>query len=85
MSRQALETIIGRAVIDAGFRQALFADPDAALTGYDLTEEEAAALKRVDAESLDASAQQIGQRIAASLAKKLVYLDQLHPFDPSRR
>ena len=69
MSREALETVIGRAVIDEEFRVALFADPDAALAGYELTEEEVAALKRVDAESLDACAHNVGRRVAAVLLR----------------
>ncbi len=54
MSREALEAVIGRAVIDARFCLALFADPDATLAGYELTEGELAALKTLDAESLEA-------------------------------
>ena len=33
MSREALEAVIGRAVINEEFRLALFADPDATLAG----------------------------------------------------
>jgi hypothetical protein len=68
MSWQALEAVIGRAILDEGFRLALFADPEAALTGYELTEDELKALKSVDAETLDACAHGIGQRVASSLA-----------------
>lgn len=57
MSRQALEAVIGRAILSAEFRMAFFADPDEALADFDLTEAERAALKRVDAESLDACSQ----------------------------
>ncbi len=67
MSREALEAVIGRAVIDAEFRLALFADPDATLDGYALTEGELAALKTLDAESLDAFAGKIGTRVAQRL------------------
>ncbi len=63
MSRQALEAIIGRAILDAEFRIALFADPDSALADYELTEVELAALKSVDAESLDACSAGFKQRI----------------------
>ena len=45
MSREALEAVIGRAVIDEEFRLALFADPDSALAGYALTDGELAALR----------------------------------------
>ena len=64
MSREALEAVIGRAVINEEFRLALFADPDAALAGYALTEREVAALKRMDAESLDACAHSIRRMVA---------------------
>ena len=37
VSRQALEAIIGRAIMDEEFRLALFADPEAALVRYELT------------------------------------------------
>lgn len=68
MSRETLQAVIGRAVIDEGFRLALFADPDAMLAGYELTEDEVAALKRVDAESLDACADSLGARILGTTA-----------------
>lgn len=66
MSRWALEAVIGRAILDEHFRLALFAEPEAALVGYELTEDEMAALKSVDAESLDACAHSIGRRMALS-------------------
>jgi hypothetical protein len=66
MSRQALEAIVGRVILDQEFRLALFADPEAALVGYEVTEEEMAALRSVDAESLDACASRIGRRVLAS-------------------
>ena len=40
MSRRALEAVIGRAILDEEFRLALFADPEAALVDYELTEDE---------------------------------------------
>lgn len=67
MSQQALEAVIGRAILDEAFRLALFAEPEAALVDYELTEDEVAALKRVDAESLDACAYSIKQRVASGL------------------
>jgi hypothetical protein len=67
VSREALHAVVGRAVLDEAFRRALFADPVAALIGYELRDEEVAALKRVDAESLDACARSIGRRLAVSI------------------
>lgn len=54
---------MGRAIIDTEFRLLLFADPDSALAGYNLTEAELAALKSVDAENMDACAEGVGRRI----------------------
>lgn len=59
MSQQTLETILGRCVMDADYRILLFADPDLALAGYDLTKEERAALLAIDAETLDAFADRL--------------------------
>lgn len=70
MSREALEAVIGRAIMDAEFRLALFADPDATLAPYELTAGEAAAIKMLDAESLDAFARASGGRIAQKLRKE---------------
>lgn len=57
MSRQALQAVIGRMILDEEFRRDLFADPEVALLAYGLTEDEKAGLKSVDAESLDAFAE----------------------------
>lgn len=54
MSQRELEAVISRAIVDQEFRVELFSNPAAALAGYDLTEAETAALRTVDAESLDA-------------------------------
>jgi hypothetical protein len=40
-----LEEIIGRAVTEPEYRELLFSEPDKALKGYELTEEEAAGLR----------------------------------------
>lgn len=64
MSQRELEAVIGRAILDQEFRMALFANPAAALAGYELTETEMAALRLVDAESLDAGAFGVAQRLA---------------------
>lgn len=69
MSRQALEVIIGRAILDDVFRLALFADPEEALVEYELTEDELAALRAVDAESLDACVTGLGRRILRVLVR----------------
>lgn len=53
MTRRAMEAVIGRAALDEAFRGALFADPDAALAGYPLTDGELAGLRAIDVESLE--------------------------------
>ncbi len=56
--------------MDAGFRHSLFAQPDAALTGYDLTTVELAALRAIDFETLDAFAGILDERVAMFSALK---------------
>jgi hypothetical protein len=53
MSKEAVETVIGRAILEPKFRDLLMADPDGALAGLDLTENEKAGLKSLDSETLD--------------------------------
>jgi hypothetical protein len=67
MSKEALEAVIGKAVLDSEFREALFADPDQALEGYELTEEEVAALKVIDAETMESFAGSLDERISKHL------------------
>ena len=62
MSQRDLEAVIGRAVLDEAFRHFLFAEPEAALAGYQLTESEMAVFRSVDVESLDAFADSLGIR-----------------------
>jgi len=64
MSREAVEAVLGKAMLDASFRDALFADPDQALAAFELTPEEAAALKAIDAESMGAMAGALDERIS---------------------
>jgi hypothetical protein len=63
MSKQAIEAILGRSVLDDSYRHQFFADPNRALAGYDLTKEERAALLSVDAETLDAFAERLGVQL----------------------
>ena len=45
MSQQTVESILTKAMSDSAFANALFADLESAVTGYDLTAEEVANLK----------------------------------------
>lgn len=57
MSKQAVDYITGMIVLDVSFREALMADPDQALSGFDLSEREKAWLKRIDYETMETLAQ----------------------------
>jgi hypothetical protein len=52
MASKDFERLIGRAVLDAKFREKLLADPEKAIreAGFDLSEEEVAGLKSIDAQ-----------------------------------
>ena len=67
MSQQAIETILGKAVMEDEFRSTLFSDADSALAGYDLTAAESAALKGMDVEALENFAGVLDQRISKSI------------------
>lgn len=64
MSKEAVEAIIGKAVLDGEFREALFADPEKVLAEYDLTEEEVAGLRAIDFETMESFAGTLDERIS---------------------
>lgn len=55
-TQEEMYALVGRAVMDAEFRQKLLADPEAAAqeAGYTLTEEQLAALKAAEGQGLAA-------------------------------
>ncbi|MBP8975074.1 MAG: hypothetical protein KBH93_14520 [Anaerolineae bacterium] len=53
MAKQDLTTIISRALTDEEFRALLLSDPDAALAGYELEEDEEKALRNLPADAFD--------------------------------
>jgi len=61
MPKKDVERLVGRAILDAEFRERLFADPEATIReeGFNLTEREMAALKTVDAEKAVALASEL--------------------------
>jgi hypothetical protein len=67
MSKEAVQAVIGKAVTESEFRELLFANPDEALEGYELTEEEMAALKAIDAETMESFAGDLDERISRAL------------------
>jgi hypothetical protein len=64
MSKEAVQTIIGKAVTDSEFRKALFANPEEVLAGFELTEVEIAGLKAIDVETMDSFAGALDERIS---------------------
>ncbi len=56
MSKEIMEYVIGKAVLEAEFREALLAKPDQTLAAFDLSEAEKSSLKRMDSETLEALA-----------------------------
>lgn len=57
MSQQTIESVLTRAMSDAAFAELLFANPDSALAGFDLTAEEVASFKGLAREDLSKMAQ----------------------------
>jgi len=62
MSEAIIKEIIDRAVKDEDFRKLLFSNPDEALKGYDLTEEDRKVLKNLDEDNFDEFAGDLGDR-----------------------
>jgi 23S rRNA maturation mini-RNase III len=62
MSKEAVEAVVGKAMLDAEFRSSLLKDPEAALAVFDLTEEEKAGLKKMDDEILGALVNALDER-----------------------
>jgi len=62
MSTEAIESVLGKILLEVEFRLALLADPDQALAGFDLTESEKAELKSMDAETMDVLANTLDSR-----------------------
>ena len=67
MSKKDARKVVSKAVTDEEFRQTLFGDPDKALEGYDLTEEEVSALRSIPAETIDDFANNLDERLSMSL------------------
>jgi len=64
MSKESVQVIIGKAVTEGEFRELLFANPDEALEGYELTDAEVEALKSVDVETMESFAGALDERIS---------------------
>jgi signal transduction histidine kinase len=65
MTITSVKEVIARAVSDAGFRELLFRDPERALAGYDLTDQETTTiLEGLSREGFDALAGELGERVS---------------------
>ncbi|MBN1873526.1 MAG: Franean1_4349 family RiPP [Anaerolineae bacterium] len=64
MSKEVVQMVIGRAVTEPAFRKQLFTNPERALKNYDLTQEEIAALKTINAEHLENFVGGLDERIS---------------------
>jgi hypothetical protein len=64
MSLENVQAIIGRAVMEPEYREQLFSNPDKALEGYGLSEEETKALKGIKREKFEAVAGELEDRIS---------------------
>jgi hypothetical protein len=73
MSRGSVAQVIAKALVDAEFRNRLLTEPDTALSGYDLTEEERDSLSALREDAFDDFASEVEERISKS-----------SPFDPLR-
>jgi hypothetical protein len=62
MTQEAVESIIGKVLLDEEFRKLLLSHPDKALAEFDLTEEEKAGLKSLDDETVDALLHTLDER-----------------------
>lgn len=72
MSKEAVEAIVGKAVLDSQFREALFANPEKVLAEYDLSEEEVAALRAIDFETMESFAGTLDERISKMVLFPLI-------------
>jgi len=73
MSQETVVEVITKALVDAEFRSQLFADPGAALSGYDLTEEERASLSALQEDAFGAFASEIEERVSKATPIMLPY------------
>lgn len=64
MTAENLEKIIAKAVEDAKFRHLLFSNPDQAIEGYELSEQEILILKSLAREKFDAGASELEKRVS---------------------
>ena len=64
MSIESVQDILFRAVREEDYRELLFSDPNTALDGYELNEQEEQALKGIQREAFDAVSGELEERIS---------------------
>ena len=64
MSLETIKTIISRAMVEPEFKDLLFSNLDQALQGYELTDQEIAALKGITREEFDAMGGNLEERVS---------------------
>ncbi len=72
MSQDAIAMIIGRAVVDTDFRKRLIDNAAQACQGYDLSQEELAALEALDTDSLETFAGSLPERLVKGVGRGLI-------------
>ena len=67
MSRNTVEEVVGRLMLDAAFREQMAVDRVQALASYDLTDEERATLMALDLDTLESGASTLDQRVSKAV------------------
>ncbi len=70
MSRPGIRELIGRVMVDEGFREALLRDPNAVLEDFDLGTEERAAVMKAITQNRDAPHGELRRALHAALIKR---------------
>lgn len=66
MTKQVVEQIIGRMIVDEVYRRQFFTHPENALKGWDLTPEERQALLKTRMEDVEGFSRKLDERITKS-------------------
>jgi hypothetical protein len=69
MAYEALQTIVGTAIVDSGFRRSLFSKHNDVLRGFGLSREESAAIAQSQAQTIQAFAQDLQGWISSRAAQ----------------
>lgn len=78
MSEESVLSVIRTALVNKEFRDQLFSDPDAALSGYDLSEEERKSLSSMQEEAFESFTSELEERISkAGIGFKVPGRDQV--------